>query len=418
MTQPSLSLGFLLFVAWVSPACYADEITVPTPSGEQLTAERFAADGRYLVIWFAPEFGFRANHRSLAAGLAGQGVEVWMSNIPESLFLPNGIESIRQLDGGYAADLMEFAHASTGKKIAVAGNSYGAVVALLGARVWQQRRQDDPALLGAILFSPYTYASIPPLGELPEYLPIVSASNIPMMIYQTTGSAIFAQFPTLLEKLRQHGSPVYTQVIPGIMSLFYQDPPTPAMSEQLTRLPSSIDRILTLLDGHSLPAQPVALNADVSVESGIDVALKPFHADIKPVRIDLPDTIGNRVVREDHGGKVTLINFWATWCPPCVEEIPSLNRLRLKMADLPFELISVNYAENDTDIRSFMETVRVDFPVLLDRDGEFARQWNVISYPSTFVIDSNGSIRYGVNAAIDWDDPAVIEVLTSLLDEP
>lgn len=418
MTQRSRSLGLLLFVAVVGAACHADEVMVPTPSGEELTAERFAADGRYLVIWFAPEFGFRDNHRSLAAGLAKQGIEVWMSNIPESLFLPNGTESIRQLDGSYAADMMEFAHASTGKRIAIAGNSYGAVVALQGARAWQQRRRDDPALVGAILFSPYTYASIPPLGKLPEYLPIVSASNIPIMIYQTAGSATFTQFPTLLEKLQQHGNPVYTQVIPGIMSLFYQNPPTPEMSEQLTRLPSSIERIVTLLDRHSLPATPVALDADVSIESGIDVAPKSFQASLKPVRIDLPDITGNRVIREDYVGKVTLINFWATWCPPCVEEIPSLNRLRLKMADLPFELISVNYAEGDTNIRSFLESVEVDFPVLLDRDGEFARQWNVISYPSTFIIDPKGTIRYGVNAAIHWDDPAVIEVLRLLIDEP
>ncbi len=88
------------------------------------------------------------------------------------------------------------------------------------------------------------------------------------------------------------------------------------------------------------------------------------------------------------------------------------------MADLPFELISANYAENDSDIRSFLESVKVDFPVLLDHDGEFARQWNVISYPSTFVIDPKGTIRYGVNAAIHWDDPAVIAALRALLDEP
>ncbi|MCB1800053.1 MAG: TlpA family protein disulfide reductase [Gammaproteobacteria bacterium] len=418
MTERSRILGLLLFATVVSTLCHADEIMVPTTSGEELTAERFAADGRYLVIWFAPEFGFRDNHRALAAKLAERGIEVWMSNIPESLFLPNGTEAIRQLDGSYAADIMESAHSRAGKKIAVVGNSYGAVVALLGARTWQQRRQDDPALVGAILFSPYTYASIPPLGELPRYLPIVSASNIPIMIYQTSGSGIFTQFPTLLEKLQQHGNPVYTQVIPGIMSLFYQHPPTPEMSEQLARLPSSIERMLTLLDGHSLAATAVTLDEEVSVESGIDVALKTFRASIKPVPIDLPDTTGSRVVRADYAGRVTLVNFWATWCPPCVEEIPSLNRLRLKMADLPFELISANYAENDSDIRSFLESVKVDFPVLLDHDGEFARQWNVISYPSTFVIDPKGTIRYGVNAAIHWDDPAVIAALRALLDEP
>ena len=418
MTQPSSSLKLLLFVVCASAGGHADEVVVATPSGEELIAERFLAEGRYLIVWFAPEYGFRSNHRSLAAELAREGIEVWLSNIPESLFMPNGTQSIRQLDGSFAADMIEFAHDSSGKRVAVAGDSYGAVVALIGARGWQQRRQNDPGLLGAILFSPYTYASIPPLGELPEYLSIVSATNIPMVIYQTKGSAIFSQFPTLLEKLQRHGNPVYTQVIPEIMGFFYQVPPTAAMSEQLALMPANVGQMLTLLEGHSLPDQAAALNAEVSVKSGIDVALKSFRGGVNPVRIELPDTNGNRIIKEDFTGKVTLINFWATWCPPCVEEIPSLNRLRSKMTGLPFELVSINYAENSTDIRSFMERVRVDFPVLLDRDGDFARQWKVISYPSTFIIDPEGIIRYGVNAAIDWDDPAVIETLRSLLKNP
>ena len=62
-----------------------------------------------------------------------------------------------------------------------------------------------------------------------------------------------------------------------------------------------------------------------------------------------------------------------------------------------------------------MQRVQVDFPVLLDQRGEFAKQWKVISYPSTFVIDADGKIRYGVNAAIEWDRPEIINKLKSLM---
>lgn len=79
-----------------------------------------------------------------------------------------------------------------------------------------------------------------------------------------------------------------------------------------------------------------------------------------------------------------------------------------------FELISINYAEDEKAIREFMKNVNVEFPVLLDRDGNFARKWNVITYPSTFIIDVNGKIKYGVNAAIKWDDPEVIQKINSL----
>ena len=110
-----------------------------------------------------------------------------------------------------------------------------------------------------------------------------------------------------------------------------------------------------------------------------------------------------------------MINFWASWCHPCLEEIPSLNRLRNKMRGKPFQLISVNYAESAETIKAFLKQVKVDYPVLLDPNGEIATQWNVIAYPSTFVIGSDGKIHYGVNAAIAWDAPEVIHLLEGLM---
>lgn len=70
------------------------------------------------------------------------------------------------------------------------------------------------------------------------------------------------------------------------------------------------------------------------------------------------------------------------------------------MSDLPVELISINYAENSQTVIDFMDKVNVEFPVLHDKNGDFAKQWNVITYPSTFVMDKHGQIKYGVNAAI------------------
>ena len=110
-----------------------------------------------------------------------------------------------------------------------------------------------------------------------------------------------------------------------------------------------------------------------------------------------------------------VINFWATWCPPCVEEIPSLNRLRKKLDNSDFELISVNYAQQAGEVEDFLDKVEVNFPVLIDQDGSVADRWRVIAFPSTYVIDGNGQIRYGVNAAIRWDTPQVIEQLQALI---
>ena len=406
-TFPVIACFILLWLASRSGIA-AEQVMVPLASGDEITVEHYPAEGKFLMLWFAPEYGLREAHRSLAGDLSKQHIEVWLTNLVDSLFMPNGTHSIRQLDGQHVAEMIAYAHKKTGKKIIVAGDSYASVIALTGARRWQEKQ------VGAILFSPYTYASIPPLGQLPSYLPIVSATNIPIMIYQAQNSAIIGQFDTLTSKLRQHGSPVYTRFIPGVMSLFYQPEVTVQMKREAKRIPANIYKMLNLLEKSPLPGKPIPLPAGSHNASGIDIQLKPFRGNAQPVAIKLRDTQGNIISKPGFKGKVTVINFWATWCPPCIREIPSLNRLKQKMQGMPFELISINYAEEEASIKDFMRQVHVNFPVLLDHDGAFAQRWKVISYPSTFIIDPEGNIRYGVNAAIEWDNPEVIARIKSL----
>ena len=406
----------LIMSLFISSACFAEnEISVPVSSGDEITVEKFPASGKYLILWLAPEYGIREAHRSMARMLTKQNIEVWQSNILESLFLPQGSSAIKKLDGKHVADLIEYAHKTTGKKIVVAGDSYATTSALLGAHQWQKRKQSKPYLIGAILFSPYTYASIPPLGQLPEYMPIISATNIPIMIYQAKNSGNIGQFDSLVEKLQQHGNPVYTRMTTKIMSMFYESPPTAAMKKQVEPLSLNIRKTIPILEKYSVPLKPIKMVKAKEHKSGIDIYLKEYKGSNKPLAINLEDAYGNTVVKNNFKGQVTIINFWATWCPPCVQEIPSLNRLKKKMKGYPFELISINYAEDKKTILEFMKKVNVEFPVLLDKDGEFAIKWNVITYPSTFVIDKNGDIKYGVNAAIEWDSPEFVKKIKSLL---
>ena len=148
--------------------------------------------------------------------------------------------------------------------------------------------------------------------------------------------------------------------------------------------------------------------------SGVDSALKPYRGKIQPQAFALRDADGKLLEVNDFQGRVTLVNFWATWCPPCVEESPSLNRLKRAMQGSAFQLISINYAESPQHIREFMGKVAVDFPVLVDPDGKLAAQWKVVAFPSTFVIGPDGKIHYGANAAIKWDEPEVVQQLNQL----
>lgn len=392
-----------------------DEISVTLSSDTEVTIERFNASGKYLIVWLAPEYGWKTTHRTLATSLVQQDLEVWMSNISESLFLPQGSQSIKKLDGRYVADIIEQAHLSTGKKVIVMGDSYAAISALRGAHQWQQRQHKNNYLIGAILVTPYTYAYIPPLGLAPEYVPVVSATNIPIMIFQAAKSASINQFGRLTEQLQQHNNPLYYKLMPEIMGLFYEDPPTNKILDNLKTLPIYLKKMIRVLENHKLPNQVIALKTNSHNKRIMDINLKEFKGNKTPIKIELEDVNGNLVSRTDFKGQLTMINFWATWCPPCVEEIPSLNRLKDKMAGLPFELISINYTEERQDIIDFMKKVNVEFPILLDKDGRLAKEYNVITYPSTFIIDKQGKIKYGVNAAIEWDDPELIKQLKSSL---
>ena len=410
----------LLFSATIFYAniCSAEnDYVVSVSSNAEISVDRFPASGKYLILWLAPEYGLRAAHRSMAKTLTQQGIEVWQANLAESLFLPRGSTSLKNMNGDYVAKLISHAYKTTGKKIVVVGDSYASLNVLRGARKWQQQQHKKQYLIGAILFSPYTYAKVPPLGQLPEYMPIISASNIPIMIYQAKNNGNGGQFNTLVEKLQQHGNPVFSRITPKVMSLFYEEEITDDMRQQAKPLAKNIKKMISVLERHKVPTTTIPLKVRKSNKRGLDIELKEYKGQIKPISINLNNAFGEKVVKTSYKGQITIINFWATWCTPCIKEIPSLNNLKNEMKDHPFELISINYAEDKKTILDFMKKVKVEFPVLLDQKGAFANKWNIIAYPSTFVIGPNGKIKYGVNAAIEWDSPEVIQKMKDLLKE-
>ncbi len=93
-------------------------------------------------------------------------------------------------------------------------------------------------------------------------------------------------------------------------------------------------------------------------------------------------------------GNVVLINFWATWCGPCRQEMPLLNALHNKYQLLGFTVLGVNVEENPENARDFLKSFPVDFPVLLDSQNSVARQYDVVAMPTTVVVDRDGNMRF------------------------
>jgi len=103
---------------------------------------------------------------------------------------------------------------------------------------------------------------------------------------------------------------------------------------------------------------------------------------------------GKNLKLSEMTGNVVLINFWASWCGPCREEMPLLNALHKKYEPLGFTVLGVNVEEDVKKARGFLKNFPVDFPVLLDNTNRVSKQYNVIAMPTTVVVDRDGKMRF------------------------
>jgi len=129
----------------------------------------------------------------------------------------------------------------------------------------------------------------------------------------------------------------------------------------------------------------------------------------------LEDLGGNRHTLADYRGKVVLVNFWASWCSPCLVEMPGIQRLKQAMADTPFAILAVNSKESKSVIWRFRNLLRVNFTLLMDTDGAATKDWDVQIYPTSYLIGPNGDIRFVAYGAMDWDSEEVMQVIDELL---
>jgi thiol-disulfide isomerase/thioredoxin len=126
---------------------------------------------------------------------------------------------------------------------------------------------------------------------------------------------------------------------------------------------------------------------------------------------------GKRVDLDDLAGRVVLVNFWATWCEPCRDEMPAIERLRAKLRDRPFDVLTVNYGESRQRVAEFLRREGVSLPVMLDPDKEAAAAWNAKGLPMTFVVDASGRVRYWVFGEKDWSRGEALALIEKLVAE-
>ena len=119
----------------------------------------------------------------------------------------------------------------------------------------------------------------------------------------------------------------------------------------------------------------------------------------------------------DYQGRVVLVNFWASWCPPCIQEIPAMLRLEKSFLNRPFEVIAINVEEQKRKVIYQAKRNNMSFIVLLDTQSKTFKQWQAKILPTSFIVDKKGHIRDIAKGPLEWDSDEIIAIIEKLLME-
>lgn len=174
----------------------------------------------------------------------------------------------------------------------------------------------------------------------------------------------------------------------------------------------------TQSDAESRPDNPSAtIPMDEATATTVtSMGMMPFEEKIPSEDFTLDLLAGGETSLSEHTGKVVFLNFWATWCPPCREEMPSMQTLYDELGDEGLEILAVNVLEDAETARGFIEAEGFTYPVPLDTNGRVMMRYGVRAYPTTYLIDRDGNVL-GVRPGFhDWSGEAIIASMRELLE--
>ncbi|MBI4465610.1 MAG: TlpA family protein disulfide reductase [Acidobacteria bacterium] len=129
----------------------------------------------------------------------------------------------------------------------------------------------------------------------------------------------------------------------------------------------------------------------------------------------LRDADGQVVVLADFRGKIAVVNFWATWCPPCIEEMPSLNRLAEQYADKGVEVVAISVDEDPDAYREFLAKNEIKFLTLRDPSRRISEQYGTYKLPESYIVSRDGRLLNKIIGAADWTSSAMLSYFEGLL---
>lgn len=426
MQNTFFKIVIFLATALFNPAAIAYEtVEKEMSSGATLSITKFAGDGETLLFWVPSERGYRKGSLAVTIELGDSGMDVHVVDLHSSYMLQTGNRSYEKFENGDILELLEQYQKQGFKDVFFISAGRGAVVALQAARDWQLAHPNNRFIKGHIFTHPHFIEGRPEIGTQADYVPISKMTNLPVYLFQPEYSTKFARSQEIVKHLKQGGSSVFIHLLKEVHGGFYmrdEDSMSEIDVSAKANFAAQISNAVGLLK--SLPAvmgvaDEVLAKEKEKTSSFRSSKLYPYQANNIPPITKLKTLDGKDFDLNSIKDEVVLVNFWATWCGPCIEEIPSLNRLVARLKDKPFSVVAVNIGETPEIINDFLlklgdAGIQLDFSVLLDEKGKSVRDWKVYAYPSNYLIDKQGKIRYAYRGALEWDAPHIIAVIEAL----
>jgi thiol-disulfide isomerase/thioredoxin len=421
-----LSLLTLLIVSFSPRFLLAAEThTFSINTNTEVEYTVYKAKGNTLFLWLYSEAGPQKIEHNIAKQLAKNNIEVWRIDLFAAHFLPIAASSMDRIPDTDISELIEYAFKQTGKKIIPVTTGRGSLPVLRGAHHWQKKYKNSHALAGVILMSPKFFVETPEPGIKGKLLNIVKQTNLPLFILQPKKSPWYWKLDQTIPALEKSGSDVFVQIIKNVRDRYYFRPDADAYENKMSaKLPATLIRAsrhlkslaykkrytnnLTKTNNKQAKITPGKKERKLSIYKGTPIPPELILKDLNNKTADLKKL----------KGKVVLVNFWASWCPPCVHEMPSMERLQKHFSAKDFTILAVNMAEDRKTVEQFLNSkVNVSFPILFDKEGEALKRWGVFAFPTSYVIGKAGKIRYALFGGVDWEKKPIMDKITQLINE-
>ncbi len=393
----------------------AESLTLP--SEQEITVEEYGVPtSNSHLLWMHAERGISGElQKTLLSVSKEKDIHILLPDWLDSYFIEpsrSSLEKIPQQD--YENLIAHYAnnYSKTDDKLFIVATSRASSLVLNAVHHLQS--QGVQSIAGIILISPYLQKQAPEIGKVIEYQKITSHSNLPLYIFQSERSPRYIPLPLLAEELEKGGSPVFVHRLKNTSGGFHmRDKSDLTEADLIAReeFPKQISKAVSMLEFvEAAPLKPLK-----TYEKNIR---KRNPLQLQQVKIDTPALLLNDLNKKmynltNYKGKTVLVSFWASWCRPCLEEMPSLVKLKKKYQG-QLEILAVNVGEDKATIQKFTDNMDINFPLLQDLDSSTTKDWKVYVYPSNYIIDKEGKLQYAAKGALDWQDREIESILESL----